>query len=108
MLQKQHERHSSKNALKNLPSPDHKKQEIQSDKNEATSYFGDLRSLIADGWEIVQPIFARPLWSSVDDSKAAFHFVLQRDRSTRLITIPRSPTALRFIKNHALQVQYPA
>ncbi|MGZ3639887.1 MAG: hypothetical protein ACXVCX_18805, partial [Ktedonobacterales bacterium] len=34
--------------------------------------FGELRAALADGWEIVQPIFARPLWSVSDDSATAF------------------------------------
>lgn len=68
--------------------------------------FGDLREALADGWEIVQPIFARPLWSAADDSQTAFNFVLRRDQSTRLLTIPMSRTVERFIASHSLQVDY--
>jgi hypothetical protein len=68
--------------------------------------FGDLREALADGWEIVQPIFARPLWSSADDSQTAFNFVLRRDQATRLLTIPDSRTVERFITTHSLQVDY--
>jgi hypothetical protein len=67
---------------------------------------GDLREALADGWEIVQPIFARPLWSSADDSQTAFNFVLRRDQATRLLTIPDSRTVERFITTHSLQVDY--
>jgi len=68
--------------------------------------FGDLREALADGWEIVQPIFARPLWSATDDSQTAFNFVLRRDQATRLLTIPNSRTVERFIATHSLQVDY--
>lgn len=68
--------------------------------------FGDLREALADGWEIVQPIFARPLWSATDDSQTAFNFVLRRDQATRLLTIPHNRTVERFIATHSLQVDY--
>ena len=67
---------------------------------------GDLREALADGWEIVQPIFARPLWTAADDSQTAFNFVLRRDQATRLLTIPDSRTVERFIATHSLQVDY--
>ncbi len=68
--------------------------------------FGDLRDALAEGWEIVQPIFARPLWSAADDSQTAFNFVLRRDQATRLLTVPGSRTVERFIAAHRLQVDY--
>lgn len=68
--------------------------------------FGDLREALADGWEIVQPIFARPLWSAADDSQTAFNFVLRRDQATRLLTVPSNRTVERFIAAHSLQVDY--
>ncbi len=68
---------------------------------------GDLRDALADGWEIVQPIFARPLWSAADDSQTAYNFVLRRDKATRLLTIPDSRTVVRFIATHSLAVDYP-
>jgi hypothetical protein len=75
-------------------------------RNSSGKRFGDLREALADGWEIVQPIFARPLWSAADDSQTAFNFVLRRDQSTRLLTIPMSRTVERFIASHSLQVDY--
>ena len=68
--------------------------------------FGDLRDALADGWEIVQPIFARPLWSAADDSQTAFNFVLHRDQATRLLTVPSNRTVERFIASHSFQVDY--
>ncbi|HEU5343971.1 MAG TPA: hypothetical protein VFU60_06490 [Ktedonobacterales bacterium] len=65
---------------------------------------GDLRQALADGWEIVQPIFARPLWSATDDSQTAYNFVLRREQATRLLTIPDSRTVERFIAAHSLAV----
>lgn len=68
--------------------------------------FGDLRAALAEGWEIVQPIFARPLWSAADDSQTAFNFVLRRDQATRLLTVPGNRTVERFITAHDLKVDY--
>lgn len=68
--------------------------------------FGDLRDALAEGWEIVQPIFARPLWSAPDDSKTAFNFVLAGPRGMRLVTVPEGRTVERFIRARQLAVDY--
>lgn len=68
--------------------------------------FTELRTALADGWEIVQPIFARPLWSVVDDSATAFNFVLRREADTRLVTVPEGRTVERFIRDRQLIVDY--
>ena len=64
-----------------------------------------LRAALAEGWEIVQPIFARPLWSALDDGQTALHCVLQRDRATQLLTLPETPAVRRFVRQRAWQVQ---
>ena len=69
-------------------------------------HFGELRDALADGWEIVQPIFARPLWSTADDSATAFNFVLRGPHGTRLITVPEGRTVERFIRDRQLRVDY--
>lgn len=69
-------------------------------------HFGDLRAALADGWEIVQPIFARPLWSATDDSATAFNFVLRGPHGTRLITVPQDSRVERFIRDRHLQVDH--
>ncbi|HET9979825.1 MAG TPA: hypothetical protein VFQ32_05245 [Ktedonobacterales bacterium] len=68
--------------------------------------FTELRTALSDGWEIVQPIFARPLWSAPDDSLTAFNFVLRRDDDTRLVTVPEGRTVARFIRDRQLDVDY--
>ncbi len=68
--------------------------------------FGELRTALADGWEIVQPIFARPLWSAPDDSVTAFNFVLCRGAATRLLTVPDGRTVARFVRDQRLSVDY--
>ncbi len=68
--------------------------------------FGELRTALNEGWEIVQPIFARPLWSTADNSATAFNFVLRREQATRLVTVPEGRTVQRFIRDHALTVDY--
>ncbi len=67
---------------------------------------GELRGALAEGWEIVQPIFARPLWSVLDDSTTAFHFVLHRELDTRLVVVPEGRTVERFIRDRHLIVDY--
>lgn len=69
-------------------------------------HLSELRTALADGWEIVQPIFARPLWSAPDDSATAFNFVLRRSQGTRLITVPGGRTVERFIRDRHLTVDY--
>lgn len=64
----------------------------------------ELRAAINDGWQIVQPIFARPLWTAINDERLAFHFVLQRERATRLVTLPESKTVVRFIRERDLTI----
>ena len=68
--------------------------------------FGELRTALADGWEVVQPVFARPLWSATDDSITAFNFVLRRGAATRLLTVPDGRTVARFVRDQRLSVDY--
>ncbi|HEY6889619.1 MAG TPA: hypothetical protein VI300_17610 [Solirubrobacter sp.] len=75
-------------------------------RNGVRQRFGELRAALAEGWEIVQPIFARPLWSVSDDSTTAFNFVLRRDDDTRLVTVPEGRTVARFIRDRQLTVDY--
>jgi hypothetical protein len=70
--------------------------------------FSELRTALAEGWEIVQPIFARPLWSVADDSATAFNFVLRRERATRLVIVPEGRSVERFIRDQRLTVDYGA
>lgn len=68
--------------------------------------FIELRAALAEGWEIVQPIFARPLWSAADDRTTAFNFVLSGPHGTRLITVPEGRLVERFIREHQLTVNH--
>jgi hypothetical protein len=72
--------------------------------NGARRQFAELREALADGWEIIQPVFARPLWSAADDSLTAFSFVLRRDSATRLVTVPGGRLIERFITSQRLAV----
>jgi hypothetical protein len=74
--------------------------------NSGHFHFGELRTALAEGWEIVQPIFARPLWSTADDSATAFNFVLHGPHGTRLITVPQGRLVERFIRDRRLSVDY--
>ena len=78
----------------------------QSVRQSVRQSFGELRTALSEGWEIVQPIFARPLWSAADNSTTAFNFVLRREQATRLVTVPEGRTVQRFIRDHELTVDY--
>ena len=82
-----------------LPRKSHSKMSVRQCLNE-------LRGALAEGWEIVQPIFARPLWSVTDDSTTAFNFVLRRELATRLVVVPEGRTVERFIRDRHLTVDY--
>ncbi len=81
------------------PRSSHRKMSVRQCLNE-------LRGALAEGWEIVQPIFARPLWSVTDDSTTAFNFVLRRELATRLVVVPEGRTVERFIRDRQLTVDY--
>jgi hypothetical protein len=70
----------------------------------ARKQFTELRDALASGFEIVQPVFARPLWSAADDSLTAYSFVLRRESATRLVTVPGGRLVERFIATHHLSV----
>lgn len=87
----------------------HKETKHQEDEQPTTSKItalrlADLLTALAEGWEIVEPIFARPLWSSITDTASAFHFVLRREQRVRLLTIPREYTIECFIAERHLAV----
>jgi hypothetical protein len=67
---------------------------------------GELRAAIAEGFLIQEPIYARPLWSSPDNSRIAYSFVLQHNQITRLITVPDGRTVQQFIRERDLAVDY--
>ncbi len=77
----------------------------KTDKNSANAYLGNLRESLTDGWKIIQPVFLRPLWSSVNNEKLGFHFVLQRGGTIRLMTVPKTTNTARFIHDQHLDVQ---
>jgi hypothetical protein len=66
-----------------------------------------LRAALAEGWELVQPIFARPQWTALDDRETALHFVLQREHTTQLLTVPETRAVQRFVRTQAWRVQRP-
>lgn len=75
--------------------------------NNAGGRMSELLAALADGWEIVQPIFARPLWSSVNDTEMGFNFVIQREKRMRMIIVPQDKTVERFIRERGLAVDKP-
>jgi len=81
---------------------------IQRDKrrDNPPARFSELRGALAEGWEIVPPIFVRPLWSARSGVDRGFHFVLHRGCDTRLVIVPRFSQVERFVQDHHLAVDY--
>ncbi len=87
----------------------HKEAKHQQDEQPTASSItalrlAELHTALAEGWEIVEPIFARPLWSSITDTANAFHFVLRREQRVRLITIPREDAIECFVAERHLAI----
>ncbi|MGQ0600728.1 MAG: hypothetical protein ACT4QE_03425 [Anaerolineales bacterium] len=62
-----------------------------------------LLSALDQGWRIEDPVYLRPRWG--EQSARVFNFILHRARhAPRLITVPESPEADRFIRNENLRV----
>ena len=66
----------------------------------------ELLSALAEGWEIVQPIFARPLWSSVNNSEMGFTFVIQRQERICMIVVPKDQAVEQFIRKRRLVIDH--
>jgi hypothetical protein len=98
MMRAQKEANSARQIMSDVPV------KTRGSKNGGRNYLSDLRAAIEDGWQIVQPIFSRPLWNSLNDEKTAYHFVLQREKATRLVTVPESRTLMRFIRDQSLMI----
>jgi hypothetical protein len=75
-------------------------------QNTPPARFSELCGALAEGWEIVPPIFVRPLWSARSSMDRAFHFVLHRGRHTRLVVVPRFNQVEQFVREHHLAVDY--
>jgi hypothetical protein len=101
-----HQRIAAARALAAAPTPAIPAARPGPATNSGRRHFGELREALAEGWEIVQPIFARPLWSTADDSATAFNFVLHSPHGTRLITVPQGRLVERFIRDRRLAVDY--
>jgi len=98
------QRSSAKNRIAKSFIGEAKSQATGAPKNRTHQYLVELRDALSEGWQIVQPIFARPLWSAVDDKQTAFHFVLQRERKTKLVTVPESNAVAHFIREQSLAI----
>ena len=62
-----------------------------------------LLSALDQGWRIEDPVYLRPRWG--EHSARVFHFILHRPaHAPRLITVPESAEADRFIRAEGLHV----
>ena len=67
-----------------------------------------LEELLARGWSIEPPVYARPHWQSPVASKEAntYHFVLWRDDQVNLVSVRESPEIQQFLTDSELAIDY--
>jgi hypothetical protein len=65
-----------------------------------------LHELLTEGWRIEAPVYARPRWQSLSDSRdgKTYHFVLWRDNQVNLVSIVDSPEIQEFLVEYGLAV----
>lgn len=67
-----------------------------------------LEELLARGWRIEPPVYARSDWQSLATSKRGntYHFVLWRENRVNLVSVRESPEIQRFLVESELAVDY--
>jgi len=98
------EKQRMQDTMEDQQEPKHREDEQPTPSSITALRLAELQAALAEGWEIVEPIFARPLWSSVTDTASAFHFVLRHEQRVQLLTIPRERAVECFIAERHLAV----
>jgi hypothetical protein len=64
--------------------------------------------MLARGWKIEPPVYARPDWRSLATSREGhtYHFVLWRENQVNLVSIRQSPEIERFLDDSELSIDY--
>ena len=67
-----------------------------------------LEQMLAQGWRIEPPVYARPGWQSPVTSSEAktYHFVLCRENQVNLVSVGESPEIRQFLVDSDLPVDY--
>lgn len=58
-----------------------------------------LEKMLAQGWKVEPPVYARPRWklSSNSKGKNTYHFVLWREKQVHLVSVPEGPEIRQFL-----------
>ena len=77
-------------------------------KSLSDSCRASLEELLAEGWRIEPPVYARPDWKSVLVSSEAntYHFVLWHENQVNLISIREGPEIQQFLLESDLSIDY--
>ncbi len=67
-----------------------------------------LEELLAQGWKIESPVYARSDWQSPVTSKEGntYHFVLWRENRVNLVSIREGPEIQQFLADSELSIDY--
>jgi len=68
----------------------------------------NLEEMLARGWKIEPPVYARPDWQSPATSREGntYHFILWRENQINLVSIRQGPEIERFLVDSELTVDY--
>lgn len=74
----------------------------------AYSSRASLEELLAQGWKIEPPVYARSDWQSPAASKEGntYHFVLWRENKVSLVSIREGPEIQQFLTDAELAIDY--
>ena len=70
------------------------------------SSYGNLVSMLAQGWQIEPPVYVRPRWRSSLRLKKenAYHFILWDGEQVSLVSVLDCPEIERFLADNRLAV----
>ena len=64
--------------------------------------------MLAQGWKVEPPVYARPRWKSSLNPKGknTYHFVLWREKQVHLVSVPEGPDIRQFLADHEIPVDH--
>ncbi len=62
----------------------------------------ELRTVLAEGWQVELPVVARPAWSKQSGSALALHLILVLQDRRRLLVLSDTPASRQFLAEHQL------
>jgi len=68
------------------------------------SSYAQLEALLAQGWRIEPPIYARPRWRAGAPQENNYHLILWRGEKVSLISVADSPQMREFLAEQGLAV----